>query len=1357
MAKKLLGGLGKVGKMLLANDDEGALNAIRAAGRVAHEQEAAARAAKNAQVAEQMANLPARNKKANEALGLYHPVGGGIKLSKPVTGMHATTVADPKFNPPDIGIITPEQLVKEEAALFPLVGDRAAGGRYLTHVGENELETPVRLTAGPRYMDANYNRLDPEESAAWESGLSRVTALGRQAERAGADGRPVYGIYTAGSGTNTDFNIMGTNALLQQLPYSKITKKSAQEFDRAMREGTKEFPAIPDWPGILSPDAQTMLLDKSNGIARTKLLGTMGKENFQAMGFPDVPATRKAIIEPELLDVPTNQTGFRLARMDTTGRIIEQPNIPSDYPVAMAGKVAGKLDVPADYKDVFQTHFDRRRLLSQPESGDYYSFSRAHPIQYADDEWLNRLMEQRRLADLKIKEGEYKKGGAVDIKAADERLAAAIEKRMAKGGAVDIEAADARLQAAIDARLGMADGGGAFKKLEFMADGGKLVKGAKKVMDVLTKLPTGTEDPQKAVAAEMAARKAAQQAKMEAELKNKNISALNPNMSVDEFKQMANKGQIHQARTSKEDFRDLKDRKISATRFDINMGHPFSEEYEMGDFVKNLKKSGLSVHDDKMGTVHAGKTKEDVQRLMDAQNSIQYGLSYGYSPEDIAKFYISRRGGQEDIGHAEFINDLKETNKQKFLESSKVKQRVYHGTNKDITAFDSSKAGENYGMDKEGMFFTSNPQTASIYAAQDPYEFGGTRIGANVMPVHLSLKNPLVITPKNAIALGLDTKFNEGTLFDNNRQKIMELAKKGGYDGVEIGEDFIAFNPTQIKSAIGNRGTYDINDPDITKAHGGIAMAKGGKFGNLLEGAKKVGKVLMAPQDEALRLAQERAALPPAKGGLGLPANNTPAQRAKAMGFDKDTYHGSVHDIKKFDSNRASTESHAGRGVYSTDSPKDASENYASIYGADVAGKVNRGMDDLEKDWRRTHQRMKDEALTPRQQQIILGNTVNADNIGVVYPLKVRSDKPIHLDKPESNPHMVGPFERYDEASDMYVDTPSTPRFNRALKEYDEMGGETNPIREFMLDYADEEGKVPARDLFNTIKKEGNDAILYDPYSGDMVSGGVAAGDFMQHFDVDEIRHTPQFMNPQLNIGGEHTISMNPDNVRSRFAAFDPFRKNAAIAAAMGVAAPDLLAKEKKPKEKKKAEGGGAFKTIQWKDAQHFDGGGIAVDLSEPSEDARREPALTEKDWANIKRNAPKLYKLAKEQVAQEASQLTTAGGAKDFALRTGAQFLGGIPDLINLGLMGVDAGLSSTRYPVNLSSEKPWLGSERYLDALRESGAIGDNEFPLAEITAGILAPAGLIKKGAKKLSKLTGMAKEPKKRLGGLTALSR
>jgi hypothetical protein len=184
----------------------------------------------------------------------------------------------------------------------------------------------------------------------------------------------------------------------------------------------------------------------------------------------------------------------------------------------------------------------------------------------------------------------------------------------------------------------------------------------------------------------------------------------------------------------------------------------------------------------------------------------------------------------------------------------------------------------------------------------------------------------------------------------------------------------------------------------------------------------------------------------------------------------------------------------------------------------------------------------------------------------------------------------------------------------------------------------------------------------------------------------------------------------------------------------------------------KKADGGAAFKTLQFKDVQNFDGGGIAIpEMNNSFEGSSREPLLTEKDWANIKRNAPEVYEWAKQNVKDEASQLKTARGVKDFALRTGAQYLGGIPDLINLGLMGVDA-LADT----SLSSEKPWFGSEQYIDALKRSGAVGENEFPIAETVAGVLAPAGLIKKGVKQLRK-PRPKQEPKKRRGGLTAMSR
>ena len=185
----------------------------------------------------------------------------------------------------------------------------------------------------------------------------------------------------------------------------------------------------------------------------------------------------------------------------------------------------------------------------------------------------------------------------------------------------------------------------------------------------------------------------------------------------------------------------------------------------------------------------------------------------------------------------------------------------------------------------------------------------------------------------------------------------------------------------------------------------------------------------------------------------------------------------------------------------------------------------------------------------------------------------------------------------------------------------------------------------------------------------------------------------------------------------------------------------------------KKAEGGGAFKTIQWQEPQKFDGGGIASpEEVNPFEGSRREPLLTEKDWANIKRNAPEVYEWAKQNVKDEASQLKSARGVKDFALRTGAQYLGGIPDLANLGLMGVDA-LANT----NLSSEKPWFGSEQYIDAMRKAGMIGEHEFPISETIAGILAPAGLIKKGVKKMGNMRPAKEAPKKRRGGLTAMSR
>jgi hypothetical protein len=163
------------------------------------------------------------------------------------------------------------------------------------------------------------------------------------------------------------------------------------------------------------------------------------------------------------------------------------------------------------------------------------------------------------------------------------------------------------------------------------------------------------------------------------------------------------------------------------------------------------------------------------------------------------------------------------------------------------------------------------------------------------------------------------------------------------------------------------------------------------------------------PQDEALRLAQQRAALPVEQGGLGLPANNTAEMRAAAMEFDKDVFHGTnTLDIEKIDPTKARESVQYMPGFFTAENPQLA-ENFG-------------------------------EFVMPMMQK--KGTTF--------------------LDK-------------------------------RVAR----IAGEDVPIVD----------------------------TVYDKTKGILVTN-------------------------------------NPDNLRSRFAAFDPFRRNAAIAAAMGVAAPNLLANE---------------------------------------------------------------------------------------------------------------------------------------------------------------------------------------------------
>jgi hypothetical protein len=171
-------------------------------------------------------------------------------------------------------------------------------------------------------------------------------------------------------------------------------------------------------------------------------------------------------------------------------------------------------------------------------------------------------------------------------------------------------------------------------------------------------------------------------------------------------------------------------------------------------------------------------------------------------------------------------------------------------------------------------------------------------------------------------------------------------------------------------------------------------------------------------------------------------------------------------------------------------------------------------------------------------------------------------------------------------------------------------------------------------------------------------------------------------------------------------------------------------------------------------------------------------PLISAKRLRDIKRNAAELAEEGKGQLEKEYRQLGRKGGKKDFAIRVGSQFLGGIPDLINLGLEGVDLvqgvipGLNKPesvldtegtgdRVPkFRLASDEPWLGSQLFMRKFKEAKLLGENEFPLTEIATGVLAPAaavGALSKSRQAYKGVKALKDAPNKRRGGLTAMAR
>lgn len=123
---------------------------------------------------------------------------------------------------------------------------------------------------------------------------------------------------------------------------------------------------------------------------------------------------------------------------------------------------------------------------------------------------------------------------------------------------------------------------------------------------------------------------------------------------------------------------------------------------------------------------------------------------------------------------------------------------VYHGTTSDFESFDREKVKT--GVLGHGFYFASRPESTRTYSGGSRFGGAGYADGGNVMPVYLSIKNPMILKRGDKAATGAEAKGHDG---------VIQLDAEGNI------HTMVVFRPEQIKSAVGNNGEFDQGNPSI--------------------------------------------------------------------------------------------------------------------------------------------------------------------------------------------------------------------------------------------------------------------------------------------------------------------------------------------------------------------------------------------------------------------------------------------------------------------------------------------------------------------------------------------------------------
>jgi hypothetical protein len=347
----------------------------------------------------------------NVNLGISHPVSA-VKLRAPIGTLGYKERADPSQPVSPEKFITPENL--QGGAGIPLIGDMARLG-LLTHVGDEELPTPVRMQAGAHHMR---KIKPPGESSIWSSAPGVITRQSKLVKTAigmpGVD--KVYGLHASMTPTGVDFGKPLSKTLVGQLQNNPPHPDVGNAFNEGMRKRYPEFAGVEN-PAELHE--QLMADTRRAPGMRKAFVKLMDSAPYQNAGMPSVGHARVAISDPEQLNLPVHSMGMAIGEYEPTGRIIRKATMPhEDYSAESAGKHTGRFEVPMSRGEMFPEWEAKRRELNMSTAADPRSFSMSMPIQKYDQEWVDKIMPLY-LAKRKAILGRAK-GGSVSM---DEMLA----------------------------------------------------------------------------------------------------------------------------------------------------------------------------------------------------------------------------------------------------------------------------------------------------------------------------------------------------------------------------------------------------------------------------------------------------------------------------------------------------------------------------------------------------------------------------------------------------------------------------------------------------------------------------------------------------------------------------------------------------------------------------------------------------------------------------------------------------------------------------------------------------------------------------------------------------------------------